>query len=76
MKRIWNQSKQKYYILSKIVYFLAIENKRVIILMDNIEYVRMFVDKKGKIIFWDSKKYKYIDCIEIESANKFLIMFE
>jgi hypothetical protein len=72
-------------IKTKILYsfenclFLAIENKRVIILMDNdlyndIEYVRIMnnesfvsVDKKGKIIFWDSKKYKYIDCIEIES---------
>ena len=72
MKRIWNQSKQKYYILSKIVYFLAIENKRVIMNTGCIVYV----DKNGKIIFWDSKKYKYIDCIEIESTNKFLIMFE
>lgn len=57
--------------------FLAIENKRVIILMDDdaeFQYVRIMnndklvsVDKKGKIIFWDSKKYKYIDCIEIEN---------
>jgi hypothetical protein len=59
--------------------FLAIENKRIIILMDDdlyndIEYVRIMntgcfvsIDKKGKIIFWDSKKHKYIDCIEIES---------
>jgi hypothetical protein len=59
--------------------FFAIENKRIIILMDDdlcndIEYVRIMntgcfvsVDKKGKIIFWDSKKNKYIDCIEIES---------
>lgn len=28
------------------------------------------VDKKGKIIFMDPKKYKYIDCIEIESEIK------
>ena len=59
--------------------FLAIENKRIIILMDDdlyndIEYVRIMnagcfvsVDKKGKIIFWDSKKHKYIDCIEIKN---------
>jgi len=58
--------------------FLVIENKRGIILIDddvynNIEYVRIMnnnivsVDKTGKIIFWDSKKYKFIDCIEIES---------
>jgi hypothetical protein len=72
-------------IKTKILYsfenclFLAIENKRVIIFMDDdlyndIEYVRIMnndnivsVDKKGKIIFWDSKKYKFIDCIEIDS---------
>ena len=65
-------------IQTKILYsfenclFLAIENKRVIMNTGCI----VSVDKKGKIIFWDSKKYKYIDCIEIESANKFLIMFE
>jgi hypothetical protein len=59
--------------------FLGIENKRVIIFKDDniyndIEYVRIMnndnivsVDKNGKIIFWDIKKYKYIDCIEIES---------
>jgi hypothetical protein len=34
-------------------------------IMNNGNYVS--VDKKGKIIFWDQKKYKYIDCIEIES---------
>ena len=70
-------------IQTKILYsfenclFLAIENKRVIILMDDhveFQYVRIMnnefyvsVDKKGKIIFWDSKKHKYIDCIEIEN---------
>lgn len=72
-------------IQTKILYsfenclFLAIENKRVIIFMDDdlyndIEYVRIMnndnlvsVDKKGKIIFWDLKKYKFIDCIEIEN---------
>ena len=59
--------------------FLAIENKRIIILMDDdvyndIQYVRIMntgcfisVDKKGKIIFWDVKNHKYIDCIEIEN---------
>jgi len=59
--------------------FLAIENKRLIIFMDDdlyndIEYVKIMntgclvsVDKKGKIIFWDSKKYKFIDCIETDS---------
>ena len=68
--------------------FLATENTKFskVILMDDdaeFQYVRVMntgylvsVDKNGKIIFWDSKKYKYIDCIEIESANKFLIMFE
>jgi hypothetical protein len=70
-------------IQTKILYsfknciFLAIENKRIIILMDDdteFQYVRVMntgclvsVDKKGKIIFWDSKKQKYIDCIEIEN---------
>jgi hypothetical protein len=69
-------------IQTKIIYsvencvFLAIENKRIIIQMENnnIQHVRIMndgnyvsVDKKGKIIFMDPKKYKYIDCIEIES---------
>jgi len=69
-------------IQTKILYsvencvFLAIENKRIIIQMENndIQHVRIMndgsyvsVDKKGKIIFMDPKKYKYIDCIEIES---------
>jgi len=69
-------------IQTKILYsvencvFLAIENKRIIIQMENnnIEHVRIMndgnyvsVDKEGKIIFRDPKKYKYIDCIEIES---------
>jgi len=59
--------------------FLATENTQFskVILMDNdveLQYVRVMntgylvsVDKNGKIIFWDSKKYKYIDCIEIEN---------
>jgi hypothetical protein len=57
--------------------FMAIENKRITILMDDdveFQYTRIInngcfvsADKKGKIIFWDSKKHKYIDCIEIES---------
>jgi len=59
--------------------FLQIENNRIMLLMDDdlyndIQFVRVMnndclvsVDKKGKIIFWDSKKYKYIDCIEIDS---------
>jgi hypothetical protein len=72
-------------IKTKILYsienslFLAIENKQVIVFMDNnlyndIQYVKYMnggcfvsVDKKGKIIFWDEKTRKYIDCIEIES---------
>lgn len=70
-------------IQTKILYsfencvFLAIENTRIILLMDDdaeFQYVRVMntgclvlVDKKGKIIFWDSKKHKYIDCIEIEN---------
>ena len=72
-------------IQTKILYsfenclFLAIENNRVIIKIDDdvyndIQFVRVMnngcfvsIDKKGKIIFWDSKKYKYIDCIEIDS---------
>lgn len=57
--------------------FMAIENKRITILMDDdveFQYTRIInngcfvsVDKKGKIIFWDSKKHKYINCIEIEN---------
>ena len=57
--------------------FIQIENKQIIIKIDDsteFQYVRIMnnefyvsVDKKGKIIFWDSKKYKYIDCIEIEN---------
>jgi len=56
--------------------FLAIEDKRIIIQMENndIQQLRIMndgnyvsVDIKGKIIFWDHKKYKYIDCVEIES---------
>jgi hypothetical protein len=72
-------------IKTKILYsfenclFLQIENKRIMLLMDDdlyndIQFVRVMnndclvsVDKKGRIIFWDSKKHKYIDCIEIES---------
>jgi len=57
--------------------FLVIENERIILSIDEdveFQYVRVMnnesyvsVDKKGKIIFWDSKKHKYIDCIEIEN---------
>ena len=59
--------------------FLVNEDNQSIIFMDNnvyndIQYIRFMnygyfisVDKKGKIIFWDSKKYKYIDCIETDS---------
>ena len=58
--------------------FLLIENKNIIIMIDDdiyndIEYVKYMnsgcmvsVDKKGKIIFWDVKTRKYIDCIEID----------
>jgi hypothetical protein len=62
---------------------LAVENQRFAILMDDntdneIQFVRyapnlgengyfVSVDKKGKIIFWDSKTHKYMDCIEIDS---------
>jgi len=58
---------------------LANENKRLYIFVDNninnnIEYLKLMnfgsfvsVDKNGKIIFWDTKTYKYIDCIEIEN---------
>ena len=71
-------------IKTKILYsfenclFLALENKRVIIFIDDdvyndINFVKVMnngcyvsVDKKGKIIFWDYKKHKYIDCIEID----------
>ena len=59
--------------------FLQIENNKEIIKIDDdiyneIQFVRVMnngyivsVDKKGKIIFWDSKKYEYIDCIEIDN---------
>jgi hypothetical protein len=59
--------------------FLAIENKNILIMMNNdlfnnIEYVKytndgciVAVDKKGKINFWDFKSRKYLDCIEIDS---------
>ena len=59
--------------------FLAIENTKIskVILNDDsteFQYVRVMntgfivlVDKKGKIIFWDIKKHKYIDCIETDS---------
>jgi hypothetical protein len=72
-------------IQTKILYslenclFLQIENKRVLIKIDDdvyndIQFVKVMnngcfvsVDKKGKIIFWDAKTHKYIDCIEIEN---------
>jgi len=59
--------------------FLHIENNRIIIKIDDdvsndIIFVKVMsngyfvsVEKKGKIIFWDSKKHKYIDCIEIDN---------
>lgn len=59
--------------------FLAIENTKFskVLLMDDdaeFQYVRVMntgclvsVDKKGKIIFWDAKKHKNIDCIKIEN---------
>ena len=62
---------------------LAVENQKFAILIDNntdneIQFVRyarnlgengyfISVDKKGKIIFWDTKTHKYMDCIEIDS---------
>jgi hypothetical protein len=58
--------------------FLAIENNVIIIFIDDdvfndIQFVKVMngcfvsVDKKGKIILWESKNYKYIDCIETET---------
>ena len=62
---------------------LLVEHKKFAILMDDnidneIKFVRFVhnfgkkdcfvsVDKKGKIIFWDTQTYEYIDCIEIDS---------
>ena len=70
-------------IQTKILYcvenclFLAIGNKRIIIKINDdteFQFVRIMnndcfvsVDKKGKIIFWDSKKHKYIDYFDIEN---------
>lgn len=58
--------------------FLAIENKNIILMDDdifnNIEYIKCMneacivaVDKKGKINFLDLKTREYLDCIEIDS---------
>jgi len=65
---------------------LAVENQRFPIIMDDdtaneIQFVRyahnlgemgyfVSVDKRGKIIFWDAKTHKYMDCIEIDSEIK------
>jgi hypothetical protein len=58
--------------------FLAIEDKNILIMIDDdvfndIEYVKYMnggcivsADKKGKINFWDFKTRKYLDCIEID----------
>jgi hypothetical protein len=62
---------------------LAVENQRFPIIIDDdtnneIQFVRyahnlgengyfVSVDKRGKIIFWDAKTHKYMDCIEIDS---------
>ena len=62
---------------------LGVEHQRFPILMDDdtdneIQFVRyarnlgengyfVSVDKRGKIIFWDAKTHKYMDCIEIDS---------
>lgn len=71
--------KMKIFYSVKNSIFLAIENKKIIIMIDNdiyneIQYVKYMnngclvsVDKRGKIIFWDEKTREYIDCIEIDS---------